>query len=68
MNTAEAIAYIQAQTICALAEIEGMKAANAHRLSLGMTIAYDENAFFDVPNKYGIHHNAVLELLQSAKS
>lgn len=63
MRIEERPAYIFSQSICALAEIEAMKALNTYRESRGETIAYDEEAFLDVPDKYGISHNAVLDLL-----
>jgi hypothetical protein len=62
MNDAQQVAYIQAQAVCAQAEIEGMKATNQIRISLGQSLAYDEDAFFNVPARYGITHNQVMEL------
>ena len=58
MTEEQKAAYIIAQATCASAEIAGMQAANQHRLSLGHSIAYDEDAFAAIANKYGIHHNA----------
>ncbi len=46
-----------------MAEIAGMQALNTYREMRGETIAYDEDAFADIPNKYGIHHNAVVSFL-----
>lgn len=66
MTKAEAIAYVQAQTVCALAAIEAMKAENAHREACGMSVAYGEEAFLQIPVTYGIHHNAVVSLFQEA--
>lgn len=63
MNKEQKVAFIQAQTVCAYATIEGMKAENQHRLSLGQTIAYDEEAFFKVASQYGLEHNQVLLFL-----
>ena len=60
MTPEQKAAFINAQVVCATAEIEGMKALNVYRESRGETIAYDENAFVDVPDKYGISHNAVI--------
>lgn len=39
--------YIQAMVAAAQARIAGMQALNQHRLSLGQSIAYDEDAFFE---------------------
>ncbi len=66
MNQEQAIAYLMAQVVCAQAEIEGMKAMNRERESQGYALAYDKEAFFNVPNKYGIHHNAVLDLFRDS--
>jgi hypothetical protein len=59
MTPEQKAAYIFAQSVCALAEIEGMKALNMYRDSRGETIAYDDNAIMSVIDKYGIHHNGV---------
>ena len=55
-------AYVFAQAVAAQAEIEGMKAENTHRESLGYTIAYDGHAFFSVIERYGLHHNAIMSV------
>ena len=62
MTKEQKVAYVFAQSVCALAEIEGMKAENKERESHGYALVYSEEAFFEVPNKYGIHHNAVIGL------
>lgn len=53
MDARVAAAY--AQIVAAQARIEGMKAANQHRLSCGESIAYDEDSF--------LNESAVLEFL-----
>ena len=60
MTPEQKAAYVFAQSVCAMAEIEGMKALNTERESKGYALAYDEAAFLEILNKYGIHHNAVL--------
>ena len=67
MNREEAAAYVFAQAVCALAEIQGMKALNDYRKILGHQIAYDDGPFVEVIEKYGIHHNAVINLYQAAE-
>lgn len=62
MTKEQKVAYVFAQSVSALAEIEGMKALNKEREAKGYALAYGEDAFFEVPNKYGIHHNAVVSL------
>jgi hypothetical protein len=64
MDHAARVAFVQAQTVCALAEIEGMKAENQHRLSLGHSIAYDHAAFMAVPDTYQIGWNTVIDYLR----
>lgn len=64
MNTDQRIAYINAQVVCAMAEIEGMKAANTERERNGYSLAYGEEAFYAVPEKFGLTHNQVLEYLK----
>lgn len=65
MNSNEATSYVFAQAICALAEIEAMKAANFEREQQGYALAYGEDAFYNVIEKYCIHHNGVLGLFQT---
>lgn len=60
MTPEQKAAYIQAQTACALIEMEGMKAENQHRITRGETIAYDGEAFMAIIEKYGIHNNGVI--------
>ena len=65
MNTPEAVAaYINSQVMMCRIELEGMLAKNTHRLSLGQTIAYDEEAFQTLYNNYEptLGYNAVVEL------
>ncbi len=56
-------AYIQSQVACALLEMEAMKALNMERDHRQQALAYDEEAFLAVIQKYGIHHNAVLTVI-----
>lgn len=57
-----AASILFANAVAALAEIEGMKALNMQRQVVGSSMAYDDNAFFNVIEKYGIHHNAIYTL------
>ena len=63
MTPEQRAAYIFAQSVSAMAEIEGMKAENSDRLSKGLSIAYGDEAFFAVPEKFGITHNQILSLI-----
>lgn len=60
MTPEQQAAYINAQAVAASAELEAMKAANWMREMQGHTIAYGEEAFLALIDKYGLHHNAVL--------
>jgi hypothetical protein len=60
MTPEQKAAFIIAQAACASAEIAAMQAANQHRLSLGLAIAYDEAAFLLVADRYQLGHNTVI--------
>ena len=57
------VAYMIAQTVAAWAIIESMKAANTERMCRGEALAYNEDAFAQIPDQYGLHHNAVVKTL-----
>ena len=59
MTNAQGAAYVMAQAVAALAEIEGMKAENQAREDQGKSQAYDEAAFVAVPTRLGLYHNDV---------
>lgn len=52
----------QAQGIFLMAQIEmqSMIAENQYRVSCGNSISYGEDAFLNLIEKYGIHHNGIL--------
>ena len=64
MTHEERAALIMSQTACMLAEMEGMKALNIERAAAGHSIAYDEEAFCGLPDRYGLGYNAVMSVLQ----
>lgn len=64
MTPEQKAAYIFAQAVAAMADIEAMKAMNTERERNGYALAYDENAFFAVADRYVISHNAILNLFQ----
>lgn len=59
MKTKEVIAFLYSQSICALAEIEGMKAANDERKHRGESMAYPEEAFLKVPKDFNITESQI---------
>ena len=60
MTEEQNAAYVFSQSACALIEAMGMVAENKQREGLGHSMAYTEEAFDALINKYGIHHNAVI--------
>lgn len=66
MNPEQAAAYISAMAACAAAEIAAMKEANTVSRENRAAPVYTPNDFFEIANKYGIHHNAVMSTFQAA--
>lgn len=54
MNEAQRIAYVQAQCVCAMAEIAGMQAENEQRRVSGQSPAFVYDHFVGVINTWGI--------------
>ena len=67
MTPEQAAAYVNSQVACATIEAAGMTALNMQRESLGLSMAYEDDAFDALINKYGIHHNTVLSLFQNTE-
>jgi len=65
MNEIERAAYIISQSVCALIEAMGMTAENHQRLHYGESMAYNYEAFYELLDQYGLHHNAVVTYLRS---
>ena len=69
MNKPESCAaYINAQVACALIQAKGMEAENQQRELRGESMAYMEEDFAALIEEYGIHHNAVLGMLNDAEA
>ena len=62
MTEEQKAAYVFAQAVSALADICGMMAENFQRQAIGSSMAYVEDSFVGVAEKYGITHNQVLSL------
>lgn len=60
MTDEQRAAFVFSQSACALIEAMGMVAENKHREQCGHSVAYGDEAFAALIDKYGIHHNAVL--------
>lgn len=64
MNPEQKVAFIQARTVAAMAEILGMEAENKQREVLGHSMAYVHQDFCSVIDIYGIGHNDVISFFQ----
>lgn len=63
MTPEEKAAYIHALTVAAQIEMEGMKVDNARDITNGHTPSYDYQSFCELIDKYGLHNNIMMELL-----
>jgi len=64
MTEEQKIVFIQSQILCATAEIQGMVAENSDRLARDGNVSYTAECFMDVPSRYGLEHNQVIEYLK----
>lgn len=64
MNDEQRLVFIQSQIACAMIEMEGMKAENAHRISCGNSLAYGEGEFGGIAQRFCIDHNSVVSYLR----
>ena len=62
MTDEQKAAYVFAQAVAALSEVEGMKAENMQREVLGQAMAYRRIDFQGVIEEYGLHNNGLLTL------
>ena len=63
MNDEQNLVYIKSQLLCAEIEMNAMIAENKQREILGQSMAYTEDAFMKLIEKYGIYHNAIVSSL-----
>lgn len=61
MTPEQGAAYVNAMVACATIEAMSMKAANKDADKRGVMRPYGEKNFFNLIEKYGIHHNAIHE-------
>jgi len=59
----KAVEYQRAMTTSAEIELHAMLATNLARKSNNETLAYDEDAFMELINKYGLGHNSIVTTL-----
>lgn len=62
MTNEQKAAYINAQVASMLVEMEAMKVENVLRSIKGFVPKYDGGDFLALPEKYGVHHNAIIGL------
>ena len=66
-RTMENFAYQLTMLMQARIEMEGMIAENQHRASNGHSPLYGYDEFVALIDKHGIHHNAVLTVMQNGR-
>lgn len=64
MTPEQEAAYVISQSVCALVEALGMMSENMQRVHRNESLIYVDIAFFDLITRYGIHPNAVLEVMR----
>lgn len=64
MDHAARVVFVQAQTVCAMAELEAMKAANAEAARCNQLPTYSPSDFRQVPDNFQIGWNSVIEYLR----
>ena len=62
MTDEQKAAYVMGQAACLCAEIAGMQAENMQRAAVGASMAYKEEDFVAVIDKYECHHNAATRI------
>ena len=65
MTDEQNVAYVQAQTTCAMVEAMGMQAENRQREIEGKSMAYTHEHFYALIEQYGIHHNSLVTRLHN---
>lgn len=57
------IAIVNSQSNAALIEAFAMNAENQYRIARGETIEYNDEAFFELINRYNLNYNSVINQL-----
>lgn len=66
MNEAQRAAFLNAQTACALIEMNGMVSINIAARIQGAPMVHSGKDFTDLIDKYGIGHNAAITTLAAS--
>lgn len=66
MTPEQKAAFINTQSVMMLCEIQGMNAENQQRAILGESVAYWEDSFQDVSQKYNgiLGYNAIIDFFR----
>jgi hypothetical protein len=67
VNDLRNITYFQMQLLQAQIEMQAMIAENQHRISIGESIAYGEEAFNSLIEKHGVHHNSFVTQMNEGR-
>lgn len=65
MTPEQAASYINAQAVAAHIEALGMQAENAQRVTENKALAYGEEAFASLIDRYGLSHNSIINFFQN---
>lgn len=63
MDETARVAYINAQTVCALCELAGMQAANQEADLRRIPRPWKSTDLMAIPDRFGLGHNAVVGYL-----
>jgi hypothetical protein len=63
MSQEQQAAYIISQSVCAMVEAMSMQTLNKERELKGHSLAYTEEQFLNLLDKYCVNHNAVLNFM-----
>ncbi len=65
MDREQRIAFVNTQIVCANCELAAMHVANMESHKAGGAMVYHEKDFLELPNRYMIGHNAVIDYLNT---
>ena len=60
MDEVQRAAYLLSQSVAAMIEAMGMAAENQYRICHDGTLVYDDKAFLDLIDRYGLDSNAAM--------
>lgn len=66
MTKIQVAAFVMAQATACQCELQAMLIANKERENQGYAPAYGVDAFLELPERFGLHHNVVVDLMHTA--